>query len=72
MSVKGTLTRQYIRPDLIWCGPMRQKKTADLLREEWRKNWNADHNWRPCKEDQPDDNDNDNDNDESDNGEGEA
>ena len=45
---------------------------ADLLREEWRKQWTADPNWRPCKEDQPDDNDNDeSDNDESDNGNGE-
>jgi hypothetical protein len=26
---------------------------ADLLREEWRKNWTADNDWRPCKEDQP-------------------
>jgi hypothetical protein len=43
---------------------------ADLLREEWRKNWNADPNWRPCKGEQPaeyDDSDSDNDN-----GEGEV
>ena len=40
---------------------------ADLLREDWRKNWNADHDWRPCKEDQPNDDsepDDDNDNEE--------
>jgi len=67
----------YYRARSIWPGKKddSDKKmspmAADLLREEWRKNWNADHNWRPCKEDQPDDNDNDNDNDES-NGEGEA
>jgi len=68
----------YYRARSLWPGKKddADKKmsvmAADLLREEWRKNWNADHNWRPCKEDQPDDNDNDNDNDESDNGEGEA
>lgn len=26
---------------------------CDLLRSEWEKNWSADPNWRPCKEDQP-------------------
>ena len=46
---------------------------ADLLREEWRKNWNADHDWRPCKEDQPSDDDNDNDESDNDNdGDGEG
>ena len=29
---------------------------ADLLREEWRKNWTQNNDWRPCKEDQPSDN----------------
>lgn len=28
---------------------------ADLLREEWRKNWSENPDWRPCKEDQPSD-----------------
>lgn len=32
---------------------------ADLLRAEWRKQWTADPNWRPCKEDQPSDNESD-------------
>ena len=42
---------------------------ADLLREDWRKNWTADPNWRPCKEEQPEDNeDNDNDDNEEDGG----
>lgn len=35
---------------------------ADLLREEWRKHWTENPDWRPCKEEQPEDNDNDNDN----------
>ena len=26
---------------------------ADLLREEWRKQWSENPDWRPCKEDQP-------------------
>ncbi len=31
---------------------------CDLLREEWRKRWTDNNDWRPCKEDQPaDDND---------------
>ena len=40
---------------------------ADLLREDWRKSWTEDNNWRPCKEEQPEDNDDDN----EDNGNGE-
>jgi hypothetical protein len=40
---------------------------ADLLREEWRKRWTENNDWRPCKEEQPEPGDNDNDND----GEGE-
>ena len=33
---------------------------CDLLREEWRKQWTENNDWRPCKEEQPepgDDND---------------
>ena len=45
---------------------------CELLRNEWKKHWTEDNDWRPCKEEQPDDNDNDeSDNDESDNGNGE-
>lgn len=36
---------------------------ADLLREEWRKNWTADNNWRPCGNDQPTDDNEEDDND---------
>jgi hypothetical protein len=41
---------------------------ADLLREEWRKNWTADNNWRPCGNDQPAE-DNEEDGNEEDGGE---
>ena len=37
---------------------------ADLLREGWRKNWNAKNDWRPCKEEQPEDNEDNEDNEE--------
>ena len=49
----------YYRQRNIWpgkkddCDKRMSVMAADLLREEWRKNWNADHDWRPCKEDQP-------------------
>ena len=58
----------YYRSRNLWPGKKddTDKKmspmAADLLREEWRKNWNVDNSWRPCKEEQPEDNDNDNDN----------
>ncbi len=48
---------------------------CDLLREEWRKQWTADPNWRPCNEEQPEPEPDDNDNDESESdngGDGEA
>jgi len=46
---------------------------CDLLREEWRKQWTENNDWRPCKEEQPEPGDNDNDNDnEDDAAEGEA
>jgi hypothetical protein len=32
---------------------------ADLLRAEWRKNWTADNDWRPCKEEPHVDDDSD-------------
>ena len=41
---------------------------CDLLREDWRKNWNANNDWRPCKEEQPEE-DSDNDDNEEDGGE---
>ena len=37
---------------------------CELLRNEWKKHWTEDNDWRPCKEEQPDDdNDNNDDND---------
>ncbi len=39
------------------CDKRMSVMAADLLREEWRKNWTEDNDWRPCKEDQPSDND---------------
>ena len=68
----------YYRQRTLWPGKKddvdkrMSVMACDLLREDWRKNWTEDNDWRPCKEDQPSDDDNDNDNDESDNGEGEA
>ena len=61
---------EYYRQRTLWPGKKDDADkqmsvlAADLLREEWRKNWTEDNDWRPCKEEQPDDdNDNDNDND---------
>ena len=59
----------YYRARPLWPGKKddSDKKmspmAADLLREDWRKNWNANNAWRPCKEEQPEDDNDDNDND---------
>ena len=53
----------YYRSRNLWPGKKddTDKKmspmAADLLREEWRKNWTENNDWRPCGADQPDDND---------------
>jgi len=68
----------YYRARSLWPGKKddADKKmsvmAADLLREDWRKNWNANNAWRPCNEEQPtepepDDNDSDSDNESGDN-----
>ena len=44
---------------------------ADLLREEWHKQWTEDNNWRPCKEEQPEPDDPESD-EETEDGNGEA
>ena len=68
----------YYRQRTLWPGKKddvdkrMSVMACDLLREDWRKNWTEDNDWRPCKEDQPSDDDNDNDNDDNDTGEGEA
>jgi hypothetical protein len=49
------------------CDKRMSVMACDLLREEWRKQWTENNDWRPCKEEQPEPGDNDNDND----GEGE-
>jgi hypothetical protein len=51
----------YYKDRSLWpgkkddCDKRMSVMACDLLREEWRKNWNADHNWRPCGADQPED-----------------
>jgi hypothetical protein len=49
----------YYRARSLWpgkkddCDKRMSVMACDLLREEWRKNWTEDNDWRPCKEDQP-------------------
>ena len=65
----------YYRSRSLWPGKKddADKKmsvmAADLLREEWRKQWTENNDWRPCKEEQPTEPD---DNEESDNEEDNA
>ena len=54
----------YYKTRSLWpgkkddCDKRMSVMAADLLREEWRKQWTANNDWRPCKGDQPSDNDN--------------
>jgi hypothetical protein len=63
----------YYKTRSLWpgkkddCDKRMSVMACDLLREEWRKQWTENNDWRPCKEEQPEPGDNDNDND----GEGE-
>ena len=49
----------YYRQRTLWPGKKddvdkrMSVMAADLLREEWRKQWTEDNDWRPCKEEQP-------------------
>ena len=53
----------YYRTRSLWPGEKEDSEkrmsvmACDLLREEWRKNWTADNSWRPCGNDQPEDDD---------------
>jgi hypothetical protein len=56
---------EYYKNRSLWpgkkddCDKRMSVMAADLLRAEWRKNWTADNDWRPCKGDQPAEYDND-------------
>ena len=54
------------------CDKKMSVMAADLLREDWRKNWNANNDWRPCSEEQPEDNEDNEDNEDEGNESGEV
>jgi hypothetical protein len=51
----------YYKTRSLWpgkkddCDKRMSVMACDLLREEWRKRWTENNDWRPCKEDQPED-----------------